>query len=139
MSLAIAIQTSSDNAQPLIEKTPKLLRVRGIITPSGNYAAGGDTLDLTTIFALAAGAPGASLPTAALPVEVRIWSACPAATPQTHQYQYGFAPGTTLKNGTMQVFTGAAAQTALTELSAGAYPAGVTGDVILFEACFPVP
>ena len=39
----------------------------------------------------------------------------------------------------MQIFTGAAAQTALTELSAGNYPAGFLNDVIQGEAYFIMP
>jgi hypothetical protein len=35
---------------------------------------------------------------------------------------------------TVQIFTGAAAQAGLTELSAGALPTGVTGDTIEFES-----
>jgi hypothetical protein len=139
MALVLSLQTASDTGQPIIQKMPKELRVRFIVTPSGNYSTGGDTLDLTTLFALAAGAPGASIPSAALPSEVRIWSARPAANPQTATYDYQFAPGTTLKNGTMQVFTGAAAQSGFAELAAAAYPAGVTGDTINGEACFPIP
>jgi len=48
-------------------------------------------------------------------------------------FQYSYNP-TTQK---MQIFTGAAAQSPLTELSAGALPAGVTGDTISFELIFP--
>lgn len=52
----------------------------------------------------------------------------------TSGYVYRFIPGTTNANGKIMVYTGAAAQSALTELSAGATPAGVSGDVIGFEA-----
>lgn len=141
MPLAVTLQTTSDNGQPVIEKTPLLFRVFGKVTPSGSYATGGDTLDLSSssLFSTTASAPGKSLPSAGLPIYVRFWSAKSAASPQTNLFVYNFAPGTTNANGKMQVFTGAAAQTALTELSAGAYPAGVTADVIYFEAAFPVP
>lgn len=45
-------------------------------------------------------------------------------------YQYSYNK----LNGLIQIFTGAAAQSPLTELSAGALVAGITGDVIEFEA-----
>ena len=44
-----------------------------------------------------------------------------------------------LNNGTMQVFTGAAAQAALTEMTAGNYVANVLNDTIIGEAFFAVP
>lgn len=124
--------------QPGIEKSAKFLHLFFQITASGNYATGGDTLDLTALFGTA-GLPGYSYPTASLPEKVEILSANPTATPQTNTFVYQYVPGTTLANGKFQVFTGAAAQTGLTELSAGAYPAGVTGDTIEAELTIPVP
>lgn len=49
-------------------------------------------------------------------------------------YVYVFVPGTTIANGTLKVLTGAAAQSALTEFTAGATPAAVSGDTIKFWA-----
>ncbi len=46
----------------------------------------------------------------------------------------GFIYGYNKANATVQIFTGAAAQSPLTELSAGALPSGVTGDIIEFLA-----
>ena len=104
------------------------------------YVPGGDTLDLTQIYALASTAPGWNLPTIDLPLRVVIVSQRPkGAANNGNLYLYEFAPGTTLQNGAMQVFTGAAAQTAPTELSAGNYPAGVTTDTIQAEAWFFMP
>jgi hypothetical protein len=61
------------------------------------------------------------------------------ATGSAGLFIYQYAPSTTNANGTFQVFTGAAAQAALTELSAGAYPANVLNDVISGEAYFVMP
>ncbi len=146
--LSVKLQTSSQTGQPLIWKTDKILHVLFYITPTnvntGNnanpYVAGGDTLDLTQLFNLASSAPGRILPTFELPVKVEIQSVRPqGAANNANEYIYSFAPGTTLVNGAMQIFTGAAAQTALTELAAGNYPAGVLNDTIQAEALFFVP
>ena len=142
MSLTAAIRTNTSGigsgGQPLIEKTAKTLHLYIVITATGSYSTGGDTLDLTQVFGTG-GLPGYSFPLASLPEKIEILSVKPAATPQTNSFVYQYAPGTTLANGKMQVFTGAAAQTALTELSAGAYPAGVLADIIEAEVTIPVP
>jgi hypothetical protein len=146
--LAVALLASSQTNQQVVEKTPKLLHVLFTITPTnvdsaGNanpYVAGGDTLDLTQLFSLTSGAPGQVLPTFDLPVLVRILSARgKLATGYAGQFDYQFAPGTALNNGTMQIFTGAAAQSPMTELTAGNYPANVLNDTIIGEALFIVP
>ena len=49
----------------------------------------------------------------------------------------GYIYGWNKANNKIQIFTGAAAQSPLTELSAGAMPAGVSGDVILFRGEWP--
>lgn len=135
--LTIAPQISSQTGQAAIWKEGKMWKARCIITPTnvnspGNanpYVAGGDTLDLTQIVATLL---GQVLPTYDLASQVMIISARPSgAANNANMFEYSFAPGTTLKNGTMQVFTGAAAQTGLTELTAGNYPVGVTTDTIL--------
>lgn len=69
-----------------------------------------------------------------VPLKVSVFSA--KAAGGTALYVYSFAPGTTLANGKLQVFTGAAAQSALAELADGAVPAGVSGDTIVFDAWF---
>ena len=60
------------------------------------------------------------------PDQVHFWS----ANASGYVYQYSQA------EGTLFVLTGAAAQSALTALSAGAYPAGVLGDCVKYEAVF---
>lgn len=133
---SLALQTASSTGQPIgIEEGQKTFRVFFTFKLTGSYVAAGDTFDLTQLFALTAGGPGSSLTTGSLPIKVELQSIqSPGAT---NLFIYSFAPGTTLLNGKVQVFTGAAAQTALTELSAGAYPAGVTGDTIEGEVVFP--
>ena len=140
MALSVKLQTSSQTGQPLWWKEGKIFKVLFIIAATVNYAAGGDVLDLTQLFNLASSAPGQNIPTFDLPVKVEIQSArLSGGANNANLFTYGYAPGTTLANGTMQVFTGAAAQTGLTELTAGAYPAGVLTDVIQAEVYFLVP
>lgn len=146
--LAVKLQVSSQMQQPLAWKEGKIYKVLFIITPTNvntgvnanPYVAGGDTLDLTQLFGLLAGAPGSVPPTFETVAKVEIQSARLAGGASSgNMFIYSFAPGTTLANGTMQILTGAAAQTALTELSAGQYPAGVLNDVIQGEAYFVMP
>lgn len=116
------------NAPTQQEFTSSMLHLYGTVTPSGSYATGGDACSFAGLD---------QVKTDQLPVQVEFYSARPTSSAQTNLYAYQYTPGTTLANGKFQVFTGAAAQTALTELSAGAYPAGVTGDVIMYHAIFP--
>lgn len=144
--LSVAIQNSSSMKQPLYWKEGRIFKVLFTITPTNvntgananPYVAGGDTLDLTQLFNLLSSAPGNTLPTfeSVVKVEIQSTKAAPGAA---NLFLYSFAVGTTLANGTMQVFTGAAAQTGLTELTAGNYPAGVLADTIQAEAYFMVP
>jgi len=146
--LTLKVQTASSTLQPLTWKTGKMYHVLFTITPTnvnspGNanpYVAGGDTLDLTQLNALLAGLPGQVLPTFEAVVKVEINSARLAgAAGESGLYVYQFSPGTALNNGTMQIFTGAAAQSPLAELAAGNYPAAVLSDVIQAEAIFVMP
>jgi hypothetical protein len=146
--LASKLAYSSQTQEPLVWRTGKIFHVLFYITPTnvnsaGNanpYVAGGDTLDLTQLFNLASSAPGTLLPTYEEVVDVTIKSARPnLATGYAGLYIYSYAPGTTLANGTMQIVTGAAAQSPLNELTAGNYPANVLNDTILAEARFVMP
>lgn len=105
------------------EFTGNGLHVYGTIKATGNYPALGDVLNLSGFDQIKTDVP---------PTQINIKSQ--KAT--TNVFQYSGIPGATLAACAMQVLTGAAAQSGLTELSAGAYPAGVTGDVIAFEAIF---
>ncbi len=146
--LSVALAQSSQMKQPLWWQEGKLFRVLFVITATNvntganatPYVPGGETLDLTQLFNLASSAPGMNLPTFESVAKIDIKSARPAgAADNSGLFPYSFAPGTTLANGTMQVFTGAAAQSPLAELNAGNYPAGVLDDTILAEALFVMP
>lgn len=54
----------------------------------------------------------------------------------TSGYQYQYIPGADATSGLLKILTGAAAQSALTELSAAAIPAAVSSDIITFQATF---
>lgn len=141
--LAVKLQISSQLGQPVVGRMGKKFFVHFLVTVTnvltGNnatpYVSGGEVLDLTQLFSLASGGPGQVLPTFELPVDVRIKSYRPGASGiNTAEVEYVFCPGTTLANGTMQLFTGAQA-----ELVNGNYPAGVLVDVILGVAEFFMP
>lgn len=144
--LSVKVQVSSQMQQPLAWKEGKIFKVLFTITPTnansaGNanpYVAGGDTLDLTQLFGLLAGSPGQVVPSfeGVAKVELQSVHSAPGAA---NAFVYQYCPGTSLANGTLQVFTGAAAQTGLTELTAGNYPAGVLADTIQGEAFFVMP
>lgn len=115
-----------------IDTTERSIILRGTVTVGASplqYVAAGILADLTVL--------GDALKSSKLPTSVKMWSMPSTASPETNLYIYLFCLGTAQNNGKMQIYTGAAAQTALTELSAGNIPAGVSGDVIQFEAVFP--
>lgn len=135
---ALAQQTSSNTGLPIGEdQAQKTFKIYFTFTVTGSYVAGGFLLDLTQLFTATAGGPGASLTTPAVPLKVELQSLASTVVAQTNLYVYNYAPGTTVANGKVQIFTGAAAQTALTELSAGALSAGLLADTIQGEATFP--
>src|ERR1017187_502498 len=86
------------------------------------YVTGGIACDLSQLGIAAGG----------VPVSVDVNSARAAGASAANTYLYNYLPGTTQANGVLQINTGAAAQTAPTELSAGNIPAGVSGDTIVF-------
>lgn len=135
-SFTYAMQTSSVTGIPMLSEDQKTLTLFFTLVAAGVYAAGGIPIDFTQLFALLNNAPGASLPTGANPLTpVSLESS--RAPGQANLYVYHFVPGSTPSNGFVQIFTGAAAQTGLTELSAGALPAGVTADTISGRVTFP--
>jgi hypothetical protein len=92
----------------------KKLFVMGTIAGSGSYVTGGDTLNLQSL----------GIKSSQVPFQAWIGG--------TSGYAFGWVPGTTQANGKVKIST-----TAATELAAGAYPAGITGDTnIQFEAGF---
>ena len=95
-----------------------------LVVNAGTYATPGIPVSFSGLVA----APGS-------PLEIRIFSVADPGVAGLFVYHY--APDADDQNGgTFQIFTGAAAQAALTELSNGAVPAGVTGDTIRMIAKF---
>src|SRR4051812_12773941 len=108
MALALALQQDAAGSFAGIDNGQNLIYVFFSVTPSGAYALGGDVLDFTKLLdSIKSGRP---------PLQVTIFSQKAGGG---SGFVYGFAPGSTMANGKMQVFTGAAAQAALTELAAG--------------------
>lgn len=134
---SLAQQTASNTGQPIgLDESQKTFHLFFTFKLTGNNpAAQFDVVDLTQLFTAAAGGPGANLPTGSLPIKVELQSAL--ATPGATLFIYDWIPGTTLSNGGVAVYTGAASQAGLTLLNAGAYPAGVLADTIQGEAIFP--
>lgn len=106
----------------------KLITVYFSVTPSGVYAALGDTLDLSgTVFGDLVKASGP-------PIDVELKSYNSAGD---SGFTYKYRPGTTAANGLFQVMTSnGAAPNPLLDLGAGAYPAAVLADNILGKATF---
>lgn len=96
----------------LITNDDEAFYVFGLLTPSGSYPTGGDTLSfLNAVLPI-----GQSLP---------VNSPCVSAQIEgTTGDQYGFIRGTTLANGKVKINTASN-----TELGAGAYAARFTGDL----------
>lgn len=110
--MAIAVTIYADLSEP----GNKALKIRGKLVFSGSYATGGETFDLTVL-------RGVNVKKDAQAI-VSVWGC--------NGYAYGWVPGATLAAGKIKAST-----TANTELGAGAYPAGITSDTVLFEVCVP--
>ncbi len=117
-----------------VEKLQRHFRVRITVAASGSYTAGGDTLNFLTATYPLGYSP---VPSTGAPVEIFPQSQQPAASGTATRYEYRALLGTTAANCALQVFTSGASGSPQSELAAGAYPAGVTGDVIEGFALFP--
>jgi hypothetical protein len=116
MSIAINITQIQENTDGV--------EIFGTLTLSGNYAAGGDTIDWTTVSG-AQTENGRIFTPSKVPYAVQI----DGTTGDT----YGYVAGTLLNNSKVKINTASN-----TELGAGAYNARFTGDVnIFFDAAFP--
>lgn len=114
--MAVSGAAQSTQLPNNIDATQQQFIVDGIkLTFNGNYATHGDPLSLAGLV------PGNSVPN-----KVEIYERPPAGTSPTG-YRFDYCPGTTVNNGKVAVLTGSAAQSPATELSAGAYPAALTG------------
>lgn len=88
------------------------------VTPSGNYVAGGDTMNFTTLTAL----PGLGDAVVGFPANITdaVVLSCPFG------YKAEIIPGTNSTNWKLKIeYTGAAVSSAFAELAAAAYPAGL--------------
>ena len=100
------------------------IHIAGTIAASGNYATGGDTLDLTSLEAL-------GVPSTRSPIAGTAWMDGLAG------YDYVFAPGADINSGKVKIFQQGSAAGAFAELASGAYPAAITADTITFYGIFP--
>ena len=100
----------------------KRIHVSGAIAATGNYATGGDTVDLSQVPVIASTQP---------PIQGTAWMDGLAG------YDYVFIPGAAMNSNKVKMFASAgAAQAAFPELTAGAYPGAITGDTITFYGIF---
>jgi len=121
MALSFSVTTT--------DRSTNAIRVYGTIAASGSYSTSGDTLSFAGFD---------QIKSDTIPFFVTIQSQKGTGA---SGFEYRFVPGTTMANGKMQVFgqqptSATTGVIALSELAAGAYPAGVTGDAILVEAVF---
>lgn len=125
---SVTITNSAPNRSD--DVTERSLFVYGTvaITPSpATYTTGGIACTFASYEAIK---------TSLAPFRSRIESQPAAGSGAATKYLYQYLPGADNTKGLLQIFTGAAAQSALTELSAGAIPAGVSGDTIVAEFQF---
>lgn len=116
----MAATISISNVIP-VDATQNEFIVYGSIVLTGSYPAHGDTLDFSKF---------SQIPSNALLNWIDI-AEFPLAGTDPSGYFLGFAPGTTLANGLLTIFNGAA-----TPFSTGAYSAPLLAAVINFQAWF---
>jgi hypothetical protein len=104
-----------------VSRRRRVLRL--LITPSGNYTTGGDTLDLTQVTNPAFKAGGFF---GGMPDDWALIN-CPGG------YNAEYFPGTALNNGKIKFYSAAG-----TEIGAAAYPAILQGDPLEFEFSGPI-
>jgi hypothetical protein len=105
MSITITLLPSNEDGSG-----SNLFYAIGTLTFSGNYPTGGDTMDFTTV--------ADKLPSTQI---VQVF----ADSQNGNAGYYVPVQGTALNNWKLKAFTGGG-----TEVSAGAYPGSVTGDVV---------
>jgi hypothetical protein len=126
MSAAVATPTITvtDNTQKIEHVYGKLAIGASPLT----YTTGGIACSFVGFDAIKA---------SSAPISVDVSSQPAPGSAAAAKYIYQFLPGTGQGSGVLQIFTGAAAQSGLTELTGGgAIPAGVSGDTIAFHARF---
>lgn len=105
----------------------RFIRTYHLLTFSGNYSTGGDTLDFTN-----GGVASAVPPLARTLVAAAVISQGPAAGLEGSGGFYHFINGAAFNSCKLQAFKNTAGSVA--EYAAGAYGADVTGDVVVIEA-----
>src|SRR5579871_6396467 len=85
----------------------KRVHVSGTVAASGNYASGGDTLDLSQAPLIAS---------ASAPVQGTAW------LDGLSGYDFVFSPGSAMNNGKVKVFQQGGSAGAFSELAADSYP-----------------
>lgn len=115
-----------------IDQGEKLFYGFGTITPAGNYAAGGDPFDFTKM----AFNDGSQLPSTYGPVPGSVTIQSNSAANGHSGYLYFYRPGavSTIQNGKFQVLQSNG--TLSVDIGAGAYPAAILADSIVFSAAF---
>ena len=121
----MAIQVSIQN----INAFDNIITVSGLLLVTGNYVAGGDTIDFTKAVA----DPGFTgltpvIPSSGPPQDLDVWSVGGNLV-----NQYCAVIGSGQNNSKMKV---SAASTFGTEFTAGAYSAAILADTIAFQANF---
>jgi len=117
VAIAITVQN--------VDASGSTVLVTGTLAFSGNYTTGGDTLDWTTAIEQIAPS-GKSIPSVSSPQVVLI------ASQGGNADSYVAVQGSALNSWKVKCFAAGG-----TEVSAGAYPAAITGDVVVFLAHFP--
>ncbi|SRR5712691_4525489 len=100
-----------------IDNSGKTTYITVLLTFSGSYPTGGDTIDFTTVIGKAYLGK----------VFIAAKSPLYGYAAGTSGHSYGLIPGTTMANGKIKISTASA-----TELPAAAYPAGITGDANIY-------
>jgi hypothetical protein len=97
------------------------IHVAGTVAASGNYATGGDTLDLSQFPIIASTQP---------PTLGTAWMDGLAG------YDYVFIPGAAMNSGKVKIFQQGSSAGAFPELASGTYPGAIAGDTITFYGIF---
>jgi hypothetical protein len=122
-----------------IDRTEAAVIVEGTLGLSGEYVAGGDTLDFTgvnstLVYAAEAAQQANQIPSNLAPLGLVEVFEQPANGTVPKGYIPFFIPGTTMANGLLWIAT--ALGQPPTELGAGAYPAGAIAQTTQFRAFF---
>jgi|SRR5579884_675926 hypothetical protein len=124
--------TLTVNNEPYgLDQTQKRIYVHGIIAFSGSYTTGGETLNWTGM--KYADGENVLLDTADTQPEIAYFQSVGSTSGGSSS---GYLYQWNKKTGKLQIFVSGATGSPHSELAAGAYPAGVTGDYVEFEAEF---